>query len=79
LSSPDDLLKYCPEETPWVSSGAKVVVKYTPLFLPQLWRAAMSHEPDKLRLHPSSKGMAPMEGGERYVDISVTRLAVGSI
>jgi hypothetical protein len=71
-------LKYCPEETQWVSFGAKVVVKYTPLLLPQLWRAAMSHEPEKLSQHPSSKGMEPMEGGERYVGISVTRLAVGS-
>ncbi len=50
-----------------------MVVKYTPL---QLWRAVMSHEPEKLCQHPSSKGMASVEGGEGYVGISVSQLAV---
>jgi hypothetical protein len=51
---------------------------YTPLLLPDLWRAALSHKPEKLRQHPSSKDMASVERVEGYVGISVARLAVGS-
>jgi hypothetical protein len=71
-------VKYCPEKAWWVSSGAKAVVKYTPLLLPQVWRADMSHKPEKLRSHPSSKGMVLLERVEIYVDISVALLAVES-
>ena len=75
---PCNLLENCSEETPWVSSGAKMIVEHTPLLLPYLWRAAMSQKPDKLRPHPSSEGMASMEGGEGYVSISVAWFVVGS-
>jgi len=71
-------MKNCSEEVPRVSSGAKVMVKDTPLLPPYLWRTAMSRKPDELRQHPSPEGMASMERGEGYVGISVVLLAVGS-
>ena len=47
-----------------------MLVEHTPLLLPYLWRAAMSHKPDRLLQHPSSEGMTSMEGSELYVGIS---------
>ncbi len=75
---PCNLLKDFHEETLQVSSRAQVVVKNTPLLPPQFWRATVSQKPEKLRQHPSSEGMASMEGGEGYVGVGVALLAVGS-
>ncbi len=54
------------------------MVKYTPLLPPDLLSAAISHKPEKLRQHPSSKGMASVEKIEGRVGISVAWLAVVS-
>ena len=53
-----------------------MVVENTPLLSPQFWRATVSQKPEKLRQHPSSEGMASMEGGEGYVGVGIARLAV---
>ena len=54
-----------------------MMVEHNPLLPPYLWRAAMSHKPDKLRPHPSSEDMVSMEGGEGFVGVSVAWLVVG--
>ena len=64
------------EEFTRISSGAQVVIEYTTFLFPQFWRTAVSHEPKKLRQHPSPKGMASVERGKWYIGVGVARLAV---
>ena len=54
-----------------------MLVESPPLLSPQFWRATVSQKPDKLHQHPSSEGMASMEGGEGYVGVGIVWLAVG--
>jgi hypothetical protein len=67
-------VKYCPEKAWWVSSGAKAVVKYTPLLLPQVWRADMR----EAQQSPILKRYGVSGRVEIYVDITVALLAVES-